>query len=595
MVTPAGAPAGSAPYILRVHPDREAPTTDLRERLQATLAGTYELEHELGGGGMSRVFLAHETALGRKVVVKVLLPTLAAGVSAERFRREILVVAKLQHPHIVPVHAAGESDGLPWFTMPFVEGESLRARIAREGELPIAEVLRLLRDIASALSYAHGHGVIHRDIKPDNVLLSAGSAVVADFGVAKALSDSVTEGDQTHLTSLGIALGTPTYMAPEQASADPAMDHRVDIYAFGVMAYEMLAGRPPFTGRNAQAMFAAHFTEAPPPLESLRPTVPAVLAGLVMRCLEKHAADRPTAADDILYVLDAVSTPSGGNPPTTEYPVPRRRGTASKRARLSWVGAAVAAAAAIGAVTLLPLGESPAGATGDSAATTAALTAPAPESAAGPAAVAQAADSLPGIPAPAPRPPADPVRRADEQLRRSGGDDARRRSADRPPPLVVTEPPAAPRDTAGRAAEAAAPAGPSESIPAPPAAREPEPRTPPSPPPPADDPRPAVESIVSAYAAAIESRSTARIRNVYPGLTSVQEQDWRQFFDAVGDVQATLRVTDLEVIGDVAEATAAGEYVFENSTTRRTESQPASVRMTFRRASGGAWRLAEIR
>ncbi|MDQ2669092.1 MAG: protein kinase, partial [Gemmatimonadota bacterium] len=335
-------------------------TTDLRDQLQASLAGTYELERELGGGGMSRVFLAHETALGRTVVVKVLLPTLAAGVSADRFRREILLVAKLQHPHIVPVHAAGESEGLPWFTMPYVEGETLRARITREGELPVSEVLRLLRDIASALSYAHARGVIHRDIKPDNVLLSAGSAVVADFGVAKALSESVTEGDQSHVTSLGIALGTPAYMAPEQAAGEPSLDHRVDLYAFGVMAYEMLAGRAPFTARNAQAMFAAHFTEAPVPIESLRPSVPPALAAMVMRCLEKHAADRPSSADDILHVLDSMTTPSGGNVPTTELRLPRRRGTdatpVAQRTPWPWIGAGIAALAVIAMLVLVPQG-----------------------------------------------------------------------------------------------------------------------------------------------------------------------------------------------------------------------------------------------
>src|SRR5437660_1255737 len=191
---------------------------------------------------MSRVFVAHETALDRKVVIKVLPPETAAQVSLERFKREILLAAKLQHPHIVPLLTAGESNGLPYFTMPFVDGESLRVRLARHGELPVNHAIRMLREIASALAYAHQHGIVHRDLKPDNVLLSGGSAMVTDFGVAKALSAS-TNAEHAGLTSLGVALGTPAYMSPEQASADPSVDHRADIYSLGVLAYELLTGQ----------------------------------------------------------------------------------------------------------------------------------------------------------------------------------------------------------------------------------------------------------------------------------------------------------------------------------------------------------------
>jgi serine/threonine protein kinase len=199
---------------------------------------------------MSRVFVASETALGRKVVVKVLLPELAIGVSVDRFRREVQLAAQLQHPHIVPLLSAGEAEGLPYFIMPFVTGESLRARVTREGELPVSETVRILRDVVSALAYAHARGVIHRDIKPDNVLISGGVAVVTDFGVAKAVSASADVTKAAGVTSLGVALGTPAYMAPEQATANPQTDHRADIYALGVMAYEMLTGLPPFAGRS---------------------------------------------------------------------------------------------------------------------------------------------------------------------------------------------------------------------------------------------------------------------------------------------------------------------------------------------------------
>src|SRR3954468_12212959 len=227
--------------------------TDLRDRLQLALGAAYTLDRELGGGGMSRVFVATETALGRTVVVKVLPPELAAGVRTDRFKREIALAARLQHPHIVPLLAAGEMDGVPYFTMPFVEGESLRVRLARHGELPVSEAMRILREVASALQYAHDRGIVHRDIKPDNVLLSGGSAMVTDFGVAKALSASSSE-EHGGTTSTGVALGTPAYMSPEQASADPAVDHRANIYSFGVLAYELLTGQPPFVARTPQQL-----------------------------------------------------------------------------------------------------------------------------------------------------------------------------------------------------------------------------------------------------------------------------------------------------------------------------------------------------
>ena len=290
--------------------------TQLREQLQAILGPAYTLEGELGGGGMSRVFVAEEHALGRKVVVKLLPPELAGGVSIARFRREIALAARLQHPHIVPLFSAGDLNGLPFFTMPLVEGESLRARLAKHGEMPLNEAVRVLREVASALDYAHDKGVVHRDIKPDNVLLSRGSAMVTDFGVAKAISASSNGEGAAGATSLGVALGTPAYMSPEQASADPHVDHRADIYAFGVLAYELLTGQPPFAGRTPQGLLAAHVTELPEAISRRRPSIPPALATLVMRCLEKRAADRPQTAHEIVLALDAINTPSGGTEPT---------------------------------------------------------------------------------------------------------------------------------------------------------------------------------------------------------------------------------------------------------------------------------------
>jgi len=299
------------------HPSQYgALTTDLRAQLQSAVGATYTLERELGGGGMSRVFLATELALDRPVVLKLLPPELASAVSTDRFRQEIRLAARLQHPHIVPLLSAGEADGLLYYTMPFVEGESLRVGLTRQGEFAVREAVGILRDVAAALEYAHEQGLVHRDIKPDNVLLARGEALVTDFGVAKALSAAATDR-ASGLTSLGVALGTPAYMAPEQAAADPRVDHRADLYAWGCLAYELLTGQSPFGGRPVSAMLAAHIAEVPEPIERRRPTVPPILAALVMRCLEKRPADRPQNASEVLQTLDSVvTTPSGGLAPT---------------------------------------------------------------------------------------------------------------------------------------------------------------------------------------------------------------------------------------------------------------------------------------
>ena len=294
----------------------------LSEQLQESLGSAYTIDRELGGGGMSRVFLATENRFNRKVVVKVLSPDLAAGVSAERFEREIQLAARLQQANIVPLLATGDTNGLPYFTMPFVEGESLRARIAVHNKFSITETVSILRDVARALSYAHAAGIVHRDIKPDNVLLSHGAAVVTDFGIAKALSDARTETGASSLTQTGTSLGSPAYMAPEQVAGDPNVDHRADIYAFGCMGYELLAGEQPFSADTPQQIFAAHLMQKPRPIESLRPDVPRSLAVVIMRCLEKAPADRPASAAEILTALESVST-SDPHAPATPAPAQR--------------------------------------------------------------------------------------------------------------------------------------------------------------------------------------------------------------------------------------------------------------------------------
>ena len=279
--------------------------------LQAVLTDAYEVQSELPRGGMSQVFVAEDRALGRLIVIKVLDPELAATVSIDRFKREVALTARLQHPHIVPIFTAGEVDGLPFYTMPFVAGDSLRSRIDRDGALPIADVLSVLRDVALALECAHGQNIIHRDIKPDNVLLAGRSAIVMDFGIAKAVTNSAKHN--TELTGLGTTLGTPAYMAPEQAAADPTIDHRADLYSLGVMAYEMLAGETPFGKRSAVALIAAHVTEEPTAITTLRSGIPSGLVRVVARCLAKDPDARPQSAAEVLELLSGAGFAADGS------------------------------------------------------------------------------------------------------------------------------------------------------------------------------------------------------------------------------------------------------------------------------------------
>jgi eukaryotic-like serine/threonine-protein kinase len=314
----------------------------LQAAIQVALADQYTLERELPRGGMSRVFVATEDALGRQVVIKVLSPELAATLSAERFKREIAMAARLQHPHIVPLLSSGLAGAHLYYTMPLVDGESLRERMNRDRPMPFADIIAILEEVARALAYAHEEGVVHRDIKPENVMFFHGQAVVLDFGIAKALVSAATAETETlRITQAGMSLGTPTYVAPEQAAGDPGLDHRADLYALGVVAYEMIAGHPPFTGRSPQIVMEAHALRKPIPIESRRPGVPPPLAAIVMQCLEKSPDERPSTGDEIVQAL-AGRVPQGRRPAATVLGA-----VAGAPPWLPWAVAGVATLAAI--------------------------------------------------------------------------------------------------------------------------------------------------------------------------------------------------------------------------------------------------------
>ena len=308
----------------------------LRDDLQSSLGSAYTVERELGGGGMSRVFLAEETALGRKVVVKILSVDIGAGLSGERFAREVRLAASLQHPNIVPVLTTGVADGIPFYTMPYVRGESLRVRMREPQPIPRRQAISVLRDVARALQYAHAEGVIHRDIKPENVLLSGDAAVVTDFGIAKAISVARTGGSALpmaesglSLTQAGASIGTPAYMAPEQVAGD-TVDQQVDLYAWGLVAYELLSGAHPFAGKTTAAQFmGAQLSQLPAPLGDRALDISPAIADLVTRCLQKNPSDRPASATELLDVLDSAYDSGGDHPSRSSHPshasLPRAR------------------------------------------------------------------------------------------------------------------------------------------------------------------------------------------------------------------------------------------------------------------------------
>lgn len=299
-------------------------STDLTGRIRAALAGRYRIERELGVGSSATVYLAEDLRHHRQVAVKVLRASLTHGLGDGRFLGEIRIASQLTHPHIMPVHDSGEADGFLYYVMPFSPGESLHARLKRDGELPIEDAIHLLEDVVDALGFAHRHGVVHRDVKPANVLTQGQHAMLVDFGVAKAVSEA-SSGLSPEDTAAGMAIGTPEYMAPEQAAADPSVDHRADLYSTGVLAYELLAGRTPFWGGTPQSVLTRQITELPTPVREHRPSVSPELEAWVMRSLEKRPADRWQSADEMLASLREIHVASGTlSMPSPAPPSPTR-------------------------------------------------------------------------------------------------------------------------------------------------------------------------------------------------------------------------------------------------------------------------------
>ena len=301
---------------------------EIARRIADSIADRYRIERKLGAGGMADVYLARDLKHERDVAIKVMRPELAQTLGAQRFLREILLLARLQHPHILGLVDSGEAGGVVYFVMPYLAEGSLRDRLNHERELPIADTLQILREVAGALEHAHDEGVVHRDIKPENILFNAGHAQVADFGIARLVSEAGRHtASTTALTTAGMTIGTPQYMAPEQAAGDPKTDHRADLYAFGVLAYESLAGFAPFVASSAAQLAALHLTQEPIPLSRQRPSVPAALEELVMRCLQKRPADRWQSAGELLAALGRVDR-------VESAPLGRWRGGRTVTARL---------------------------------------------------------------------------------------------------------------------------------------------------------------------------------------------------------------------------------------------------------------------
>jgi serine/threonine protein kinase len=499
---------------------------------------------------MATVYLADDLKHNRQVAVKVLRTELSAQLGLNRFLKEIEVTAKLQHPHILPLFDSGEVDGVLFYVRPFVNGETLREKIDRDGELPIAEAVRLLRDVVDALSHAHAHGVVHRDIKPGNVLLAGRHAMVADFGIAKAVTEAA--GSEVR-TTLGAAVGTPIYMAPEQALAQPLVDHRADIYALGAMAYEMLTGSPPFTGPTPVAVLFRHVSVAPEPVRAHREAIPAHLGHVVMKCLEKNPADRWQTADEVLQQLDALGAP-------------RQRVEQSwSKAPLTMIGPSrvFRHTRSIVAVALLMLAVSGWLAVNRFVASNATPSQPGKE----------ARTLQPELAA------RDPV----DIDRPSGGNPiafpAGKATEISPSNLAARKP-----------AEIDRPGG---RTPTSPTGKEVE-ASKPTPAAPSAEDLASLFSLLSEFSHAIEARDTLKMRIVYPSMSDTQKTGWMQFFDAMKTVRTPMTMHGLVVYGDTARASAAGSYYYSDSNGSRFI-HPITFDVAFVRGGPYGWTIRSMR
>jgi serine/threonine protein kinase len=630
---------------LPINPPNSSRDAMMETLRQATL-GEYEILAVLGRGGMATVYLAHDLPLDRKVAIKVLAPALllmGEGM-VERFKREARTAAALSHPHIIPIYAVKESNQILYFVMKYVEGRALDAVIHDIGPLPIKMVQTILAQVGDALAYAHRHHVVHRDIKSANIMLDEeGWAVVTDFGIAK-----VQEAQG--LTMTGVTVGTPAYMSPEQC-ATCEVTGATDQYSLGVVAYEMLTGHLPFQSNSSMTVMYAHFNEKPQAITAIRPDCPSNLADAVMRMLEKEPEDRWPTMDDVVAVCgrpslrhddpirsQMMTLAKEGNParllpemnvPTSPiaFAKPGGRTPAPAPRRLSRLWWGLAAAAIVGLLwwtTPWRLLRPPLGSPGDT------VIAPPPQ------AVPVAAETVAAPRAAARRPGPVPSRRADSVTRAAAGrQEDSVRSSLRTAALAAmrravgagaTPEELARGDTVLRGADSLSATGrlsdamvllvtatslwteaervagartareSARVVANPPPAPPPAPAVPAAPAAPAAppvDPRVAIESVIAAYARALESRDTAQVRRAYPGLTATQQRGWGDLFRAVRTMKANVTVTSLNLMGSSAEATVSGLYEYENATTGRLERRPASFRATLVSEPTG-WRLSTI-
>ncbi len=597
------------------------------EELQALLGQRYTVPRPIGQGGMATVYLARDTKHDREVAVKLLKPEIGALLGAGRFLHEIKLTSRLQHPHILPLYDSGEADNRIFYVMPFVEGDSLRDRLRREHRLPVDVALTIVREIADALAYAHSHGVIHRDIKPENILLSAGHALVSDFGIARAISKSGGEKWET-LTSSGVVVGTPAYMSPEQAAGDMTIDGRSDIYSLGCVLYEMLVGVPPFIGPDGELKLVRRFTERAPSVRDSRATVSERIDGVVAKALELDPADRFSTAEEFTTALFGAG-------------VPRRSSGARSRNRRLGPGLLIPYSIAVAAVVLavwLVVNRTRKDTTDRSfvaSVDTSALpsirdtaavrrlpapapvvepptqtTAPAPRQA--PAAAPRSRDVAARQPVSLPRntladalaarqraatagATASELGRGDiamdsaQALARGGRlPEAMRQMSDASASWVAAE-------NSARARAVVERADPRTAVPAVTPAPRPDTLAGVVSSPTVQEARPAIEAIIDDYARAIASRDVAAVRRVYPGLTAQQQRAWEQFFQSTQQIQANLSIASLDQSGPNADVAVAGSFDYLLRGSERREHRQVFFQSTFRRDAAGTWRMVTVR